>query len=189
MKLDGRIKKGKKPLTCFDTEEAKEFIGKEGYFSNKKVDFQDLNDACRDVLQDVLDSYDNTPPFKHSNDFCQNLNETYCFVSSVTGYKYFLPSEWVQEKELQSRPYTLQEFVDNVGGVGDVVTYRFHDKNNTSKCEWTSLIMEIEDCPDGESETFPIRIYIGVSEFLLKELFEHYEYRINGQWLPFGVYE
>lgn len=92
-------------------------------------------------------------------------------------------------KTPQWRPYTLGEFIDNVGEVGDVVTYRFRDKNNASKCEWTSLIMEIEDCPDGESETFPIRIYIGVSEFLLKELFEHYEYRVNGQWLPFGVYE
>ena len=93
------------------------------------------------------------------------------------------------KKEPQWRPYTLQEFIDNVGGVGDVVTYRFHDKSGTSKCEWTSLIVEIETCQNGESETFPIKIWIGESEFLLKELFEHYEYRKNGQWQPFGVKE
>ena len=47
MKLDSRIIDGKKPLTCFDSDEAKQFIGQEGYFSNDKTDFQDLNDACR----------------------------------------------------------------------------------------------------------------------------------------------
>ena len=92
-------------------------------------------------------------------------------------------------KTPQWRPYTLGEFMDNVGEVGDVVTYRFHDKNNTSQCEWTSLIIEIEDCQDGESKTCQSKIYIGGCEFLLKELFEHYEYRINGQWQPFGVEE
>ena len=32
MKLDKRIKEGKRPLDCFDTEIAKEFIGKKGLF-------------------------------------------------------------------------------------------------------------------------------------------------------------
>ena len=31
MKLDPRIIKGKKPLTCFDSEYAKQFIGKKGF--------------------------------------------------------------------------------------------------------------------------------------------------------------
>ena len=34
MKLDSRIIEGKRPLTCFDTEEAKQFLGKWGYFNN-----------------------------------------------------------------------------------------------------------------------------------------------------------
>ena len=32
MKLDKRIIEGKKPLSCIDTDEAKQFIGKQGYF-------------------------------------------------------------------------------------------------------------------------------------------------------------
>ncbi len=39
MKLDSRILKGKKPLTCFDLKEAEKFEGKEGYFSDRPRDF------------------------------------------------------------------------------------------------------------------------------------------------------
>ena len=35
MKLDSRILEGKKPLDCFDVEEAKQFIGKKGYLPSK----------------------------------------------------------------------------------------------------------------------------------------------------------
>lgn len=173
MKLDPRIIEGKRPLSCLDTDEAKEFIGKEGYFTDCLAAFTNVR------------RYEKTWMLKAIDEKAQR-----CFKDADGVYwDFFLPSEWVQEKELQSRPYTLQEFVDNVGGVGDVVTYRVHDKSGTSKCEWTSLIVEIETCQNGESETFPIKIYIGESEFLLKELFEHCEYRKNGQWQPFGVKE
>lgn len=172
MKLDPKIIEGKRPLNCFDAEFAKQFIGKTGFFTDKLEQFCDLDELPKTELRKVWQ------------------NETYCFFTSLTMHKYFLPCEWVQEqKEPEWRPYTLQEFVDNVGGVGDAVTYRFHDKSGTSKCEWTSLIVEIETYQNGESETFPIKIYIGESEFLLKELFEHCEYRKNGQWQPFGVKE
>ena len=170
MKLDPRIIEGKRPLTCFDAEYAKQFIGKKGFVTDELNKFCDLSKTQESTLKNVWP------------------NETYCFIASVTGYKYFLPAEWVQEQKVE-RPYTLQEFIDNVGGVGDVVTYRFHDKSGTSQCQWTSLIVEIETYQNGESETFPIKIYIGESEFLLKELFEQCEYRKNGQWQPFGVKE
>ena len=41
MKLDARILPGKRPLGCFDTEAAKEFIGKEGYFCRNERLFSD----------------------------------------------------------------------------------------------------------------------------------------------------
>lgn len=43
MKLDTRILKGKRPLTCFDSDEAKQFIGKECYFSDSPKSFEDLD--------------------------------------------------------------------------------------------------------------------------------------------------
>lgn len=172
MKLDPRIIEGKKPLAAFDTEEAKQFIGKEGYFADCLVVFTNIRRNKKSMLTAIDEKAQS------------------CFKDDAGGVKwdYFLPAEWVKN-EPEWRPYTLQEFIDNVGGVGDVVTYRFHDKSGTSKCEWTSLIVEIETYQNGESETFPIKIYIGESEFLLKELFEHYEYRKNGQWQPFSVKE
>ena len=45
MELDKRIKEGKKPLTCFDVKEAKQFIGKECYLSNSIADYADLNNV------------------------------------------------------------------------------------------------------------------------------------------------
>ena len=56
MKLDSRIIEGRKPLTCFDTDEAKQFIGQEGYFANSIDEFCDLNDVIDGKLFDVDDS-------------------------------------------------------------------------------------------------------------------------------------
>lgn len=48
MELDKRIREGKKPLNAFDAEEAKQFIGKEGYFTDCLVAFTNIgrNKKC-----------------------------------------------------------------------------------------------------------------------------------------------
>ena len=64
MKLDSRILEGKKPLTCFDVEQAKEFLGKECYFSNCKGHYKNLSafekyvsltDYCIGELTAIMD--------------------------------------------------------------------------------------------------------------------------------------
>ena len=64
MELDSRIKEGKRPLTCFDTEQAKEFLGKECYFSNCKSHYKNLSafekfvsltDYCIGELTAIMD--------------------------------------------------------------------------------------------------------------------------------------
>ena len=50
MELDKRIIKGKRPLTCFDTEQAMQFIGKQCYFSDDATDFMDLDKADGDTM-------------------------------------------------------------------------------------------------------------------------------------------
>lgn len=183
MKLDSRIIDGKKPLTCFDTEEAKQFIGQEGYFSNKKVYFKDLNDTCRDVLQDMFDSYDNTPPFKDSNDFCQNLNETYCFVSSVSGYKYFLPAEWLKEPKTKYRPFTLAEWIER-HEIGEEIHYRSKSEGIELRHIYTGYAFN-----KGKDITKPNvgTLTLGVASYSFDYLLEDYEIEINNEWLPFGV--
>ena len=56
MKLDSRIIEGKKPLTCFDSEGAKQFIDKDGYFANSIDEFCNLNNVIYGKLFDVDDS-------------------------------------------------------------------------------------------------------------------------------------
>ena len=43
MKLDKRIFPAKRPLTCFDAEYAKQFIGKKGFVTDELNQFRDLN--------------------------------------------------------------------------------------------------------------------------------------------------
>ena len=81
MKLDPRIKQGCKPFTMFDTDAAKEFIGKQGFFTNDLDVFHDLDaNAWRigfGTLKKVSDNV-NVPFFFNQRD----------------GLKYFLPLEY-----------------------------------------------------------------------------------------------
>lgn len=167
MKLDSRIIDGKKPLTCFDCEEAKQFIGQEGYFSNNKVDFQDLNDTCRDVLQDVLDSYDNTPPFKHSNDFCQN---------------YFLPIAWTKEKPY--RAYQAKEFYDLFADKVGKQIFAIRNKYNPDNA-CIALLTEVPIY----TNTAQYLVGLGTATYTLPELVKKYEIfdHSEDKWKPFGV--
>lgn len=85
MKLDSRIYEGKKPLTPLDDEEAKQFIGEEGYFANALQPFTDLVYATKGTLDAVTWDVAEEGAFK-INDY--NLK-----------YKYFLPDAWVKNTE------------------------------------------------------------------------------------------
>ena len=54
MELDKRIKEGKRPLNCFDTEQAKQFIGKKCYFSDDARDFMNLDKADVPMMLVIL---------------------------------------------------------------------------------------------------------------------------------------
>lgn len=83
MKLDKRIKQGCRPFTMFDTDAAKEFIGKKGFFHDQLDVFHDLNaNAWRigfGTLKKVSD-YHNAP----------------FFINQRDGLKYFLPLEYTE---------------------------------------------------------------------------------------------
>ena len=54
MELDKRIKSLSDILTCFDIEDAKQYIGQEGYFSDTLCGFCDLSsNRCYNILTDV----------------------------------------------------------------------------------------------------------------------------------------
>lgn len=167
MKLDKRIIEGKKPLTCFDSEEARQFIGQEGYFSNKQSDFQDLNDACREVLQDVIDSYDNAPPFKFSDLFRTS---------------YFLPLAWTKEKPY--RAYQVKEFYDLFADKVGKQVFTIRNKYDPDNA-YVALLTEVPFY----TNTTRYLVGLGTGTYTLPELVKKYEVfdHSENKWKPFGV--
>ena len=168
MELDKRIKEGKRPLTCFDVEEAKAFLGKECYFSNTYCTFEDLNSIPKAILQYVSDNKDASDPYK-----------TACYY-----YPFILPCEWVEEKkEPKYRPYTIKDFEKAFlnDEFDDFIIFR--DKNNP---EDVYTMRYNGNFRKGEFEY----ICLGAKNFSFESLFENYEVaNYDGDFVPFGVLE
>ena len=176
MELDKRIKEGKKPLTCFDTEQAKEFLGKECFFSNCKVHyknlsafekFENLTDYCIGTLTAIMDLGDRV------FDVDQRCKE----------FRYCLPCEWVkpEEPEKKYRSYkNVQELFEDIGVyIGDTIHFR-------SKAEGTeshSLITSYTTLKDGTEKI----CLGGAFYYTMQALFDLFELRSRGEWQPFGV--
>ena len=159
MKLDPRIKKDKRPLSCFDTEQAKEFLGKECYLSNSIADYADLNNV---TAKRILDDVSNT-----SIPYSSNPAGIYC---------YCLPCEWVKEPEKKYREYkNLDEFFEVTGlEIGDLIKLKFPGNN-------VAELLIVGSCDNG--------LFIGIHKYTFKQLFEMVEISISGEWQPFGVME
>ena len=169
MKLDSRILKGKKPLDCFDVEEAKQFIGKKGYFCDHRSGFTNISNLVEDVLRDI------TP------------DDNYCEVykTNCTSWEYFLPEEWIKEPEEKPekkyRPYTMSEFKSEFK-INIILTLR---KRNEDKYVYQTVYLGNRHYDDTDSdENF---IYLSHGTYSLKELFEKFEIVRNGDWQPFGI--
>lgn len=65
MNLDNRIKSLSDILTCFDIEQANNFLGKKGYFAAALANFQYLDIRKYGILTDVRN---NDYPFREGND-------------------------------------------------------------------------------------------------------------------------
>lgn len=189
MELDSRIKEGKRPLNCFDTEQAKQFIGKKCYFSDDARDFMNLDKADGDTLFYVAE--------------LQNIwtAEEYCFADNSNDYRFILPLEWVkpeesEEPEKKYRVLTLNEFLERFK-IGDAIYIRF----KRDKAERVVVFTEYSTPPhkdegnDTESvcltgiEHHNSVVCLGMREYDLTTLFDRYEYFDGKEWQPFGVME
>ena len=162
MELDKRIAKDKTYIDCFETELAKEFIGKECYLSNDVASFANINNLYKAVLKEVdeeaINPYtlENTR-WRHSSNF-------------------ILPCEWVkpEESEKKYREYkNLDEFFDVTGlKIGDLIKLKFPGNN-------VAELLIVGGCYNG--------LFIGIHKYTFKQLFEMVEISISGEWQPFGV--
>ena len=175
MELDKRIMSGKKPLNCFDTEQAKQFIGKKCYFSDDARDFMNLDKADGDTLFYVAE--------------LQNIwtAEEYCFADNSNDWRYILPLEWVTEEKTEPepkyRPYTIKDFRKAFVNEKLDVFIILRDKHNPDDIYTLRYNGSVRK---GQFEY----IYLGAKIFSFESLFENYEVaNYDGDFVPFGVLE
>lgn len=172
MELDKRIIEGRRPLTCFDTENTeliKTFLNKEGYFSNDLENFCSLNKCPKRFLSNV---------FKESK---------YSFRAYVEGcdggyWKFFLPSEWVKEENRRKKYRSYKDYDELCEdfSVGQCITYR--DKG--CNCIYYAEITEAFVHADGD-------VFVGIGNTVraLSGWFQTIEVKDpeTDEWVPFGV--
>ena len=174
MKLDSRIIEGKKPLTCFDIEEAKQFINHTGYVTDDATRFIDVDQITLRLLTDV----------RNDSGVCYKTNEGNC-------WRYFLPQEWVQEQEPEPvwKPYDLDAW-QNDYNMGCIITFRYaavpHDVYTVfyhGKREYSADLNKTA-------------ILLGSEWYNFQKLFNEYEIFDNKysddnlcRWRPFGYQE
>lgn len=164
MKLDYRIIEGKKYLDCFDTDIAKKFIGKKGYFADNNYAFLNIKSDDYTVYYATLTRVDEF--------------EQIAFYDNFNGkHYYFLPEEWIVNniKRKKYRPYTIYEW-NKEYHLGDIITMR--PKINHSIVDHKVFI---------EYSDNSALVYLGYMNYTLEELLEEYEVFKNGEWKPFGI--
>ena len=167
MKLDPKIKETAIIGHCFNSKELKEYIGQKCYFTDDLEAFSDLRAAIKGVLKAI----------GPDNENC------YLVESKVNGspadfyYGFCLPAEFVEAKEKEYRPFTLEEFIHAVGDVGDRVRYR----PKSDHVAFRSVITEFR-----ETSGF---VGLGTLVISTERLLNEFEFYKDGVWIPFGVEE
>lgn len=174
MKYDPRIKNEHCIRAPFNTETAKQYIGKRGYFTDDIFNFSNLDSCCTGMLVHVPEESDNRHPY-------------YCAISDegviVKGnFSFFLSAEFVEEKPKEKLiPFRyLKELTDAGIEVGKVISIR---NKNSDLVIMKVLVTEINY--DAASEL--IDITLGATRYKLSDLFDTYLLQVNGEWKPFGV--
>lgn len=165
MRLDARIIKGKKPLTCIDTTKAKKFEGTKGYFSDNMGNFSDLG---RGNI-----SFGTLKVDKREQLFYPYIEEesNHCFG-------YFLPKEWVSGVVL---PHTIKSFEDLIHSLNGWITIQHKGSGAIYKGMYLGYHTSID------RETY----FIGISTttFTLGQLADDFEYYNPNtkSWEPLGL--
>ena len=164
MKLDSKIINGKKPLTPFDTEEAKNYIGKECYFTNDISKFSCITDAlAKGALTSVKD---NNEPYQHKG------------ILSEFNSAFILPCEWIT-KEKKYRPFTAYEF-QRLFNIGDVICIRRKNTKVVENLLYAGFKSDAGNLPC---------ILLGNEWHDFGELLADFEYIDDSDFKPFGVEE
>lgn len=162
MKLDERIISKSIIYDCFETIEAEQYKGENGYFTNNFQDFAVLSKTAYGILREIATNNYSEKPYYNDNDNIQ--------------YAYFLPEQYVNQ-EKTFRAFTLEEFIHTVGDVGNCVRYKHKDDPQIIR----TVITEVRE----DSR------YVMLGNMLVstERLFNEFEYYDGKNWVPFGVKE
>lgn len=173
--LDKKIKPGKRPLTCLDVDQAREFEGKKCFMASGLSYFNDLS---RFEFKDIK-------PFNASVGKLLVIDDLTDLVfynaDTKLAYRYVLPCEWVEQKnEITFESYTLETF-EKEFNIGDVVVFRVKDDDSAEvkyyKCMYSGYIQKPEN---------KLLILLGGWLFDFTDLFFLYEINRDNTWEPFG---
>lgn len=172
MKLDLRIKEGKKPLTCIDVEQAREFVGKQCLFSDSYNNFVDIGKYAKNTQYIANLSIEENP-----------TNDEFIFINNYDGYRYrlALPLEFIEQGEFKK--YTLDTWQHEFNP-GDVITFRGKDGTDRAGSRYKCIYAGFRQVLLQDTI-----IILGIWGFTFKELYELYEiHRGDGPrgWEPFG---
>lgn len=177
MDLDKRILDGKRPLTCFDIEEAKKYVGRECYFTSKFENFENLSKVPHAILHNIDDS---STPF-----WCYGDDAILCYD------RFILPCDWVKEEKPKKtyRPFSIEDWKFK-HSIGDTIIYRYkgtyHGDPRESEVMYLGYVKPLDRITDeaGKGE-----LVLGNDSLGLQNLFDNYEIWVDGSWKPFGIEE
>ena len=158
---------------CEDIKNSLEYLDQECYFSNSK-DFSDYTEGKLNIVRVCnIANYAFNPYINVRNSFYKS-------------FRYFIPKNravFVEEEPKKLRPFESREEFFNVTGfkVGDIVQI----KKIGDLIYETAMITRIRLYLDGAYSR--LEIYFGSNACSLDDLFKHYKYFKNNEWLPFGV--
>lgn len=159
-KLDKRIGKDLVDVYTVFNRFSSDLIGTTVYASNSIEDFQDL-DRCKKGIVDHINS-------PHGFAVTLENDDTLFFDFAVPAFS-------VKVEEKVFRPFTFEEFIQNVGDVGSCVRFKHKDDSEVFR----SVIIEIRET-SGD-------VVLGSLTANLNGLFNQFEYYNGEAWVPFGV--
>ena len=190
IELDKRIIEGKKPLTCFEANQAKFFVGEKCYLTNDISIFSNLDqfiekEGCSNVTYaGVIDTLTNI-----------GTEVSMVFETTYLRWKFCIPCEWVKEPEKKYRAFSLNEFLERYK-IGDTVTFRMKKDEHIPEAEclieYKRMITGYEILPEDKDTPGKGSILLGgCPPTGLARLFEFYEiknsYYCPAVWQPFGI--
>lgn len=155
MVIDERIKDISLIGNPFNAEKFKSYIGKKCYVSSRMNTFWDLDKCNLKILTRI-----------------NTIAECPYIDDEEYRWEFCLPAELTQKIY---RPYTLEEFIKNVGDVGGCVRYRLKSNHEVFRSVITGI-----------RETSRL-VVLGNLLICTEQLFNEFEYYNGEAWVPFGV--